>query len=68
MNIEYCEDMSDSGFLDSNTLSGKDKMQIGVFGNEDRILLTARYDNLGKGASGVAVQCLDLVIDNMKNE
>ena len=68
MNIEYCEDMSDSGFLDSNTLSGKDKMQIGVFGNEDRILLTARYDNLGKGASGAAVQCLDLVIDNMKNE
>lgn len=67
MNIEYCEDMADSGFLDSNTLSGQDKMQIGVFGNEDRILLTARYDNLGKGASGAAVQCLDLVINKMKN-
>ena len=68
MNIEFCEDMSDGGFLDSNTLSGTDKMQIGVFGNEDRILLTARYDNLGKGASGAAVQCLDLVINKMKNE
>lgn len=67
MNIEYCEDMADSGFLDSNTLSGQDKMQIGVFGNEERILLTARYDNLGKGASGAAVQCLDLVINKMKN-
>ena len=68
MNIEFKEDMSDSGFLDSNTLSGTDKMQIGVFGNEERILLTARYDNLGKGASGAAVQCLDLVINKMKNE
>lgn len=68
MNIEYCEDMADGGFLDSNTLSGTDKMQIGVFGNEDRILLTARYDNLGKGASGAAVQCLDIVINKLKNE
>ena len=66
MNIEYCEEMADGGFLDSNTLSGTDKMQIGVFGNEDRILLTARYDNLGKGASGAAVQCLDLVINYVK--
>ena len=68
MNIEFQENMSDGGFLDSNTLSGTDKMQIGVFGNEERILLTARYDNLGKGASGAAVQCLDLVINKMKNE
>lgn len=68
MNIEFRENMSDGGFLDSNTLSGTDKMQIGVFGNEERILLTARYDNLGKGASGAAVQCLDLVINKMKNE
>lgn len=68
MNLEYCGDMADGGFLDSNTLSGTDKMQIGVFGNEDRILLTARYDNLGKGASGAAVQCLNLVINKMKNE
>ena len=66
MNIDYCEEMADGGFLDSNTLSGTDKMQIGVFGNEDRILLTARYDNLGKGASGAAVQCLDLVINYVK--
>lgn len=68
MNIEFQENMSDGGFLDSNMLSGTDKMQIGVFGNEERILLTARYDNLGKGASGAAVQCLDLVINKMKNE
>ena len=37
-------------------------MDVSVFGNEDRILLAARYDNLGKGASGAAVECLKLVI------
>ena len=34
--------------------------QIAVFGNEERILLCARYDNLGKGASGAAVQCMNI--------
>ena len=36
-------------------------MEIGVYGNEERILLTARYDNLGKGASGAAIQNMNLV-------
>ena len=43
---------------------GKDSMQIFVEGNEDRILLIARYDNLGKGASGAAVECLNIVLGN----
>ena len=38
-------------------------MEISVLGNEERILLVARYDNLGKGASGAAVECLNLVMD-----
>ena len=63
LNIEYTEDMSDEGFADSNTLSGTDKMQISVSGNAERILLMARYDKLGKGASGAAAQCLDLVLE-----
>ena len=37
-------------------------MEVAVCGNEERILLLARYDNLGKGASGAAVQCLNLVL------
>ena len=40
--------------------SGRDSMGISVFGNEERILLVARYDNLGKGASGAAVECLNV--------
>ena len=37
-------------------------MEISVSGNEDRILLIARYDNLGKGASGAAVECMNIVL------
>ena len=37
-------------------------MGISVYGNDDRILLVARYDNLGKGASGAAVECLNVRI------
>lgn len=64
MNISYCEDFSKNGFADSNTLANTDKMQVTVSGNDERILLMARYDNLGKGASGATVQCLNLVLKN----
>ena len=37
-------------------------MKITVVGNEDRILLVAMYDNLGKGASGAAVECMNTVL------
>lgn len=51
-----------SFFLASNTLSGQNKMQIFVFGNDEQILLCSRLDNLGKGASGAAVQCLNIMM------
>lgn len=51
-----------SFFLASNTLSGVNKMQIFVFGDEEQILLCSRLDNLGKGASGAAVQCLNIMM------
>ena len=37
-----------------------DSMEITVCGNEERILLIARYDNLGKGASGAALECMNV--------
>ena len=49
-------------FLASNTLSGQNKMQVFVFGNDEQILLCSRLDNLGKGASGAAVQCLNIMM------
>lgn len=66
--VYYKENSSEAGFLSANLLSGKDSMQIDVFGNEDRILLTARYDNLGKGASGAAVECLNIVLGQEKTK
>jgi len=38
-------------------------MHITVAGNEERILLIAAYDNLGKGASGEAIECMNIVLD-----
>ena len=48
--------------LGSNNLSGKDKMQIFVTGNDERFTVSARFDNLGKGASGAAVQCMNIML------
>ncbi len=48
------------GFYGANNLSGLDIMEIMVNGNDDRILLTSRFDNLGKGASGAAIQCMNI--------
>ena len=60
--VTYKEAMDEGGLMSGAGLSGKDTMEITVCGNADRILLIARYDNLGKGASGAAVQCLNLVL------
>lgn len=49
------------GMLNAHALSGCDDMQIMVAGNDDRIMLLARYDNLGKGASGAAIECFNLM-------
>ncbi len=54
-------EMPSGGFLAANTLSGRNDMEIFVFGNDDRMLLCSRFDNLGKGASGAAVQCLNIM-------
>lgn len=50
------------GFLGSNNLSGKDTLEIEVTGNDERILVAARFDNLGKGSSGAAIQCMNLAL------
>lgn len=60
--VSYKEEFDEGGFVSANKLSFKDSMEISVSGNSDRILLIARYDNLGKGASGAAVECMNLVL------
>ncbi|MDE5767928.1 MAG: N-acetyl-gamma-glutamyl-phosphate reductase [Oscillospiraceae bacterium] len=62
VNPVLSEQEQKSFFLASNTLSGKNKLEIFTFGNDEQILLCARLDNLGKGASGAAVQCLNIMM------
>lgn len=60
--VRWKESCGEEGFFSAAALTGLDGMEISVAGNGDRILLTARYDNLGKGASGAAVECMNLVL------
>ena len=58
--VKYVESFDEGGFMAANAVAGKDIMLVTVAGNEDRIQLTALYDNLGKGASGAAIQCMNM--------
>lgn len=60
--VSFTQDFNEGGFVSANGIFGKDSMQITVSGNEDRILLIARYDNLGKGASGAALECMNIML------
>jgi N-acetyl-gamma-glutamyl-phosphate reductase len=52
----------ENGFLSANAFDGRDDMEVSVFGNAERILLVARFDNLGKGASGSAIQNMNILL------
>lgn len=52
----------ENGFMAANAFEGKDTMEISVEGNEERVLLISRFDNLGKGASGAAIQNMNIAL------
>ena len=54
-------DVLENGFLPANTLAGTNLLEVFVCGNDEQILLAARLDNLGKGASGAALQCFNIM-------
>ncbi len=60
--VKYKDEIGENGFICSNKLSFNDSMEIFVEGNKDRILLMSRYDNLGKGASGAAIQNMNILL------
>ena len=61
--LVHFEEVADpDGMLSAAAFSGRDDMAVSVFGNEDRILLTSRFDNLGKGASGAAIQNMNILL------
>ena len=59
---------AEGGFLSSAALSGRDDMEVSVYGNDERLVLVARFDNLGKGASGAAIQNMNLVLGCAEGE
>ena len=60
--VKFAENADENGFLSAGKYCMKDDMEISVFGNDDRFTLVARYDNLGKGASGAAIQNMNIVL------
>lgn len=60
--VSFVDNAGEGGFLSANALADKDTMEISVLGNAERILLTARFDNLGKGASGAAIQNMNILL------
>lgn len=56
------DEIAAGGFLAGNGLSGWDGLKIYATGNEERIVLSAQFDNLGKGASGAAIQCMNIIL------
>ncbi|MBE6397862.1 MAG: N-acetyl-gamma-glutamyl-phosphate reductase [Lentisphaerae bacterium] len=60
--VRFVENADEGGFLSSAKLGGKDTLEVSVYGNDERILLVSRFDNLGKGASGAAIQNMNIVL------
>ncbi len=64
--VSFYEAIDNGGFISAASLKMKDSMKITVAGNEERILLVALYDNLGKGASGAAIECMNIALGEEK--
>ena len=62
--VKFVDDpaSAEGGFLSSAALSGRDDMEVSVYGNDERMVLVSRFDNLGKGASGAAIQNMNIVL------
>ena len=60
--VHFDAPADEEGFLSAAAFSWKDDMQITVSGNAERLLLVSRFDNLGKGASGAAIQNMNILL------
>ena len=54
--------LPEDGTMDANSLAGTNDLEIYIVGTAEQIVLISRFDNLGKGASGAAVQCMNLML------
>ena len=60
--VKFKDFADENGFLSAQSMRGRDDLEISVFGNDERIILVARFDNLGKGASGAAIQNMNILL------
>ncbi len=60
--VHFDDNIDEGGYISANAFSGKDDMQISVIGNDERMVLISRFDNLGKGASGSAIQNMNIIL------
>lgn len=60
--MQFGAEADKGGMLTGNKCSGWDGLKIYITGNEERTVLSAQFDNLGKGASGAAIQCLNIAL------
>ena len=60
--VRFVDEADSDGMLSAAAFSGRDDMAVSVFGNGERILLVSRFDNLGKGASGAAIQNMNILL------
>lgn len=60
--MPFNEKGNESGFLSAVELKGYDNARIYVCGNDERMCINVVYDNLGKGASGAAVECMNIML------
>ena len=60
--VKYNAAIEQDSFLSAASYLGRDSMEISVTGNNERIVLNARYDNLGKGSVGAAIECMNIMM------
>ncbi len=60
--VHFAKDNDEGGFLSAGAFAGRDDMEVSVFGNSERLTLVSRFDNLGKGASGAAIENMNIVL------
>ena len=62
IHVASAEESAAYGKLYGNAKAGRDSLEIIVAGNDERCTVTAVFDNLGKGASGAAIQNMNLAL------
>ncbi|MBQ0071824.1 MAG: N-acetyl-gamma-glutamyl-phosphate reductase [Spirochaetales bacterium] len=60
--VHFVEKNDEEGFLSASAFLGRDDMEVSIYGNSDRITLVSRFDNLGKGASGSAIENMNIIL------